>query len=57
MSDTDDRLEVLGTAEAPDHLIERIADAMHDYSSSRAGADLVAEVAFQWCKRHLLSGS
>jgi hypothetical protein len=56
MSDTDDRLEVLGTAEAPDDLIERIADAMHDYSSSRAGADLVAEVAFQWCKRRLVGG-
>ena len=53
----DDRLEALGTAEAPDDLIELIADAMHDYAGRAAGADLVAEVAFQWCKRHLLGDS
>jgi hypothetical protein len=45
---------VLGTAEAPDDLIELIADAMHDYSGVTAGADLAAEAAFQWCKRRLL---
>jgi hypothetical protein len=48
---------VLCTAEAPDDLIERIADAMHDYSSSRAGTDVVAEVAFQWRKWRLVGKS
>jgi hypothetical protein len=34
----DDRLDELGTAEAPDPLIELVREALHDYSSSNAGA-------------------
>jgi hypothetical protein len=41
-----------GTADAPDALIE-LCEAMHDYSSSNAGAELIAEIAYEWCKGQL----
>lgn len=51
----DDRMRTLGTKDAPVALIELVAEMMHKHGPDRHtdGCEIIAEAAYQWCKREL----
>lgn len=52
----DNRLRIVGTSEAPQELIDLVADTMmeHGPDGHCDGCEVIAEVAYQWRKRSLV---